>query len=232
MWTLVPLAALAILLVATDAIARSVLEQRVAAEIEKSLPETVKADVDVRIGGLSVLQQLLAGQFESVDLLAPRATVAGAPLSFRVHATGVPTDLGVPIASATGTLSVSQDSLNKLVTVPGVTGDLTLQQGAVGYDGRLDLLGLPVGYTVSAKPEAAGKEVLLHPEKDQHLDGDGRCERHTAAPVADRERAFPGVRGAVPAGWRSGARHHGDAGPCDGGAERLALRDGRGVPSQ
>ncbi|AGW42032.1 hypothetical protein O159_20390 [Leifsonia xyli subsp. cynodontis DSM 46306] len=171
--TLVPLGVLAVLLVAADAIVRSVVEQRVAAEIEKSLPETVKADVDARIGGLSVLQQLLAGRFESVDLLAPRATVGGAPLNVRVHATGVPTELSKPIGSATGTLSISQDSLNKLVTVPGATGDLTLQQGAVGYDGRLDLLGLPVAYTVSANPEAAGKKVLLRPVKASISTGTG-----------------------------------------------------------
>jgi hypothetical protein len=173
LWIVIPLAALIILLVVADAVTRSIAEQRVAADIEKSLPDTVKADVEVHIGGASVFEQFLAGRFESVDLIAPHATVNGAPLSAKIHATDVPADFSQPIGAATGTLSISQDSLNKLVTIPGATGDITLQQGAIGYDGRIDLLGLPVDYTVSATPEAAGKEVLLHPGKASISTGTG-----------------------------------------------------------
>lgn len=172
LWTLIPLAVIALVVVA-DVVTRAIVERSVAAEIEKNLPDSVKGDVSAHIGGVSVLQQFLAGEFDSVDLDAPHATVNGAPLSASIHATGVPTDFAKPVGSATGTLTISQDSLNKLVTIPGATGDITLQEGTIGYNGQLDLLGLPVDYTVSAKPEAAGTTVLLTPEKASLSTGTG-----------------------------------------------------------
>ncbi|WP_426623496.1 DUF2993 domain-containing protein [Leifsonia sp. McL0607] len=162
-----------VLLVVADVITRAVTEQRVAAEIEKNLPSSVQADVQAHIGGFSVLAQFLEGSFESVELDAPHATVNGAPLSASIHATGVPVDFTKPIQSATGTLSISQESLNKLVTIPGAKGDITLDDGVIGYDGTIDLLGLPVDYTVTATPEAAGDTVLLTPGKATVSAGSG-----------------------------------------------------------
>ena len=168
----IPVLAVVLLLVVADTVTRSIVEQRVAGEIEKSLPNTVKADVTVHLGGFSVLQQLAAGRFESVELDAPTAKVNGAVLSATVHATG-PVDFAKPIHSATGTLDISEDSLNRLVSVPGATGGLTLGDGVIGYDGRIDLLGLPVDYRVSAKPKAAGTTVLLQPDKANISTGTG-----------------------------------------------------------
>ena len=173
LWTLIPLVVVVALLVIADVIVRSVAEQRVASEIEKNLPDTVKADVSVHIGGVSVIQQYLSGSFESVELDAPHATVNGAPLSATIRATGVPADFSKPVQHATGTLTVSQDSLNRLITIPGSTGDITLGDGTIGYEGKIDLLGLPVGYTVNATPKAAGTQVLLQPGKASLTTGGG-----------------------------------------------------------
>lgn len=173
LWVLIPLAVLVLVVVVADSVARAVAEQRVATEIEKNLPDTVKGDVHVHIGGFSVLLQFLEGSFEDVDLTAPHATVNGAPLSAAIHATGVPADFSTPIRSATGTLTISQDSLNKLVTIPGAKGDITLGDGVLGYDGRIDLLGLPVDYTVSATAKANGNTVLLTPGKASVSAGSG-----------------------------------------------------------
>ncbi len=85
----------------------------------------------------------------------------------------MPADFSKPIQSATGTLSISQDSLNKLVTIPGAKGDITLGDGVLGYDGSIDLLGLPVDYTVSATAKANGSTVLLTPGKASVSAGSG-----------------------------------------------------------
>ena len=173
LWILLPLLVLVALLVVADVVVRTIAEQRVASEIEKNLPDTVKADVSVHIGGVSVIQQYLSGSFESVELDAPHATVNGAPLSATIRATGVPADFSKPVQHATGTLTVSQDSLNRLITIPGSTGDITLGDGTIGYEGKIDLLGLPVGYTVNATPRAAGAQVLLQPGKASLTTGGG-----------------------------------------------------------
>lgn len=173
LWTLIPLAILIVLLVVADVAARAYAEQRVSSEIEKNLPAEVKGDVQVHIGGVSVLQQYLAGSFQRVELDAPTLTVKGAPLSASIVATGVPADFSKPIAAATGTLSISQSSLNTLVTIPGATGDITLGDGVIGYQGSIDLLGLPVGYSVTATPTAHGDTVQLQPDKASLDTGSG-----------------------------------------------------------
>jgi hypothetical protein len=173
LWTVGSIVVVLVLLVVADAVTRAVAEQRVAAEIEKNLPSSVQADVQVHIGGFSVLAQFIEGSFESVELDAPHATVNGAPLSASIHATGVPADFSKPVQSATGTLSISQNSLNTLVTIPGAKGDITLGDGVIGYDGTIDLLGLPVDYTVSATAKAAGDTVLLTPGKATVSAGSG-----------------------------------------------------------
>ncbi|WP_158863160.1 LmeA family phospholipid-binding protein [Leifsonia sp. AG29] len=173
LWVVIPVAVLVVLFVVADAAVRAYAEKQVSAEIEKNLPQDVSGPVSTHIGGVSVIQQYLAGSFDRVELDAPHLTVKGAPLSASVVATGVPADFSKPIAKARGTLEVSQDSLNKLVQIPGATGDITLGAGTVGYDGKIDLLGLPVGYTVTAKARAAGEQVLLEPQKASLKTGTG-----------------------------------------------------------
>lgn len=169
----VPVVAIVVLLVVADSVIRAYAEQRVSAEIEKNLPADVSGQVSTHIGGFSVLQQYLSGSFDRVELDAPHLVVQGAPLNATIVATGVPTDFSKPIANATGTLSIGQTALNTLVKIPGATGDITLGSGTIGYDGRIDLLGLPVGYTVTATPKAAGKQVLLQPDKASLKTGAG-----------------------------------------------------------
>ncbi|SEH72881.1 MULTISPECIES: DUF2993 domain-containing protein [unclassified Leifsonia] len=169
----IPVVAVVVLLVVADSVARAYAEQRVSAEIEKNLPAGVSGQVSTHIGGFSVLQQYLSGSFERVELDAPHLIVQGAPLNATIVATGVPTDFSKPIADATGTLSIGPAALNTLVKIPGATGDITLGPGTIGYDGRIDLLGLPVGYTVTATPKADGKQVLLQPDKASLKTGAG-----------------------------------------------------------
>ena len=176
LWIGIPLVVIVVLLVVADFAARAYAEKRVSDEIEKSLPADIRGQIVTHIGGFSVLQQYVAGSFEHVELTAPNLVVQGAPLSAKLVATGVPTDFSKPIADATGTLSISEDSLNKLVQIPGATGDISLGEGTIGYDGTIKLLGLPVGYTVTATPKAAGKEVLLTADKASLKTGAGNVD--------------------------------------------------------
>ena len=106
-------------------------------------------------------------------------------------ATGVPADFSKPIADATGTLSISQDSLNKLVQIPGATGDITLGDGTIGYDGSINLLGLPVDYTVTATPKAAGKQVLLTADKASLKTGAGNVNLNRLLQSLTSQGPFP-----------------------------------------
>ena len=176
LWILIPILLIVALVVVADGVLRSYAENRVASEIQKNLPSDVQGKVSVHIGGFSVIQQYLSGSFDHVTLDAPKLVVNGSPVDASVVATGVPIDSSKPVASVAGTLAVSQASLDKLIQIPGATGDITLGAGVLGYNGRIDLLGLPVGYTVKAKPQAAGSTVLLQPVTASLTTGAGNVD--------------------------------------------------------
>ncbi|MBT2498314.1 DUF2993 domain-containing protein [Agromyces sp. ISL-38] len=155
--------AIGALLVVADVVTRNIAEQLTREQIEAGLPAGVEGDVDVSIGGFSMLAQLLSGTIDHVELSAPKLVVEGAPLDIDVVAEGVPIDLASPVANVDATIEIGQDAVNRLVTVPGIDGGLTFGQGTIGYEGTTDLLGVAVDYSVAAKPTAAGASVLLEP---------------------------------------------------------------------
>jgi hypothetical protein len=157
------LAVLAGLVVVADLVIRNVAEQRVAEQLEQNLPAGVEGDVDVRLGGFSVIAQYLAGSMDHVELSAPELLVNGVPISVQVDARDVPPALDGPVGRATATIQADEAAVNTLIEVPGVQGDVVLDADAVAYSDTVRLLGLPVEYTVTARPTAAGDTVLLEP---------------------------------------------------------------------
>jgi len=155
---------LAALAVVADVVVRNIAEQRFAEQIRANLPEGVDGEVDVTIGGLSVIAQYLSGSMDRVELSAPELDVNGAPVAVDVVGEDVPVDLASPVARVSGTITADEASLNRLVAVAGVEGGFTLGDGVVGYAGTLDVLGLAIDYSVTARPTAAGDSVLLQPE--------------------------------------------------------------------
>lgn len=171
---------LAALVVVADVVARGIAEQRVADEVRQNLPAGVEGDVDVTIGGVSVIAQYLSGTMEQVSLSAPELVVEGAPLDVDVELHGVPVDLGSPVARLEATVSAEQEAVNQLVQVPGATGSITLGDDTVGYEGAIEFFGQSIAYQVTATPTAAGDEVLLQPvgvEVGGSLDLSGIVER-------------------------------------------------------
>lgn len=157
-------AVLAALAVVADVVARGIAERRFGEQIRMNLPEGVDGEVDVSIGGFSVIAQYLTGTMEHVELSAPELEVNGTPVAVDVVGEGVPVDLASPVASITGTITADEDALNRLVSVPGVNGAFTLGDGTVGYAGTIEVLGFSLDYSATARPTAAGDTVQLVPE--------------------------------------------------------------------
>jgi len=168
--------AVAALLVVADVVVRNLAQERVAEEIRSNLPEGVEGDVDVTIGGFSVVAQYLSGTMDRVELSAPELTVNDVPLGVHVVAEGVPVDLASPVAHLTAVIDADQDAVDRLITVPGVDGGFTLGDGLVGYDDTIDVFGIPIGYSVTARPTAAGDTVLLQPEGVEVTSGGGAVD--------------------------------------------------------
>lgn len=153
----------AALCVVAELVVRNIAEQRVAEEIERGLPEGVDGDVDVSFAGASVIAQYLGGTMQEITISAPEVIVLGSPIAVDVVATDVPVEQGSEIGRVDASITASEESVNALVELQEIPGGLTLGEGAVGYDGVIELLGLPIEYSVTAEPEAAGDTVLLRP---------------------------------------------------------------------
>jgi hypothetical protein len=160
---IVVVVALGGLLVVADVVVRNIAEQRVGDQLEQNLPDGVEGDVDVTIGGFSVIAQYLSGSMDRVELSAPELTVAGVPISVEVEARDVPPGLDGPVGHVVATIDADEASVNHLVRIPGVRGELAFGDGTVGYSDTIEVFGFPIDYTAIARPVAAGDEVLLEP---------------------------------------------------------------------
>lgn len=144
---------------------RTLAEDRVKAEITANLPEGATGDVDVTIGGASVIAQYLAGSFDRVELDAPTFALDGVPAAVHVVASGVPVDRTKPVRDVTGTVDLGQESLNTLLAAGGETGDaeLTLGTGEVSYSGTFPVFGFEIGYEATATPSTSADSLLFTP---------------------------------------------------------------------
>jgi hypothetical protein len=175
--------ALGALLVVADIVVRGIAQERFSEQIRSNLPEGVDGEVDVTIGGFSVIAQYLAGTMDRVELSAPELAVNGAPISVEVVGEGVPVDLASPVSSMSAVIEADQAAVNRLIAIPDVEGDVTFGEGVVGYADTIEVFGLRLDYSVTARPTAAGDIVLLQPESVQVDAGGGGID---VSGLADR----------------------------------------------
>lgn len=148
-----------------DAGLRSYAEERVQTEISSNLPEGATGDVDVSIGGVSVIAQYLSGSFDRVELDAPDFAIGGVPAAVHIVAGGVPVDRTKPVRDVTGTVDLSEESVNALLAAGGTTGDaeLALGKGEVSYSGTFPVFGFDIGYEATATPSTSADSLLFTP---------------------------------------------------------------------
>ena len=167
---LIMVGALVILLVVAyflvDSGLRAFAEDRAETEISDQMPASVTGDVNVTIGGTSVIAQFISGSFDQVELTAPKLTVDGVPASVHVVAHDVSTNTAKAIGSLTATVDFDQDALNQLVQASDsapTDAVLTLGDGTVEYTGSVKLFEFNVGYSATATASAAGDTLSFTP---------------------------------------------------------------------
>ncbi|MCK8608758.1 LmeA family phospholipid-binding protein [Agromyces sp. C10] len=151
------------LLVLVETVGRGIAERAVADSIERDLPEGVEGEVDVQIRGVSALWQVLTGRMDEVVATAPELSVQGVPVDATVTAYGVPLEEGGSVERAIAEATVDEAALDAIAESQGIDGGLALGEGTVAYSDELEVLGLRVGFEITAEPEAAGDRVLLTP---------------------------------------------------------------------
>ena len=183
--TLLALIVLVGVFFAVDAGLRGYAQNRIAGEIDAGLPAGVTGDVDVAIGGTSVIVQYLTGSFERVELTAPALSVNDVPASVSIVATGVPTDTSAPIGHVDGTIDLDQAALNSLLQTALAEADadqaaqgaeLTLGTNEITYTGELSVFGLSIGYQATATPSVTDDSLVLTPTDAQVASGAGSLD--------------------------------------------------------
>ncbi|WP_353815476.1 LmeA family phospholipid-binding protein [Agromyces sp. SYSU T00266] len=160
---LVLLAVIAALLVLVETVGRGIAERNVADSIERSLPAGVDGEVDVEIRGFSALWQAMTGSMDEMVATAPDLVVNGIPVDVTVTAYGVPLAEGGTLERGEVEASIDGDAVDEIAASQGITGGLTLGEGTVAYGDEVAFLGIPIGFSITAEPEAAGDRVLLRP---------------------------------------------------------------------
>jgi hypothetical protein len=151
------------LLVLVETVGRGIAERNIAASIEQGMPEGVEGDVEVRIHGVSALWQVIRGSMDEIVATAPQLDVHGVPVEVTVTANDVPLAEGGTVGRAEVVASVDEAAVDAIAESQGITGGLELGEGTVAYSDEVEFLGIPIGFTVTAEPEAAGDRVLLTP---------------------------------------------------------------------
>ena len=153
-------AMLAIVAVVADVITRAVIEDRAASEIEST---SGIDDVTVDVHGLSILWQLSRGTLDSVTLSSGSASD---PVSFRIDAADVPTDLAGETGAVRGTISADASTVNALQGVRDSGGTVSFGDGSVTYEKtfQIPIVG-DVPVDVSASPTVAdgGRAIAFAP---------------------------------------------------------------------
>ncbi|WP_438855257.1 LmeA family phospholipid-binding protein [Agromyces sp. M3QZ16-3] len=160
---LVLVAVVAALLVLVETVGRAIAERNVADSIEQSLPEGVEGEVEVDIRGFSALWQAMTGRMDEMVATAPDLVVNGVPVDVTVTAYGVPLAEGGTLERGEVEASIDGDAVDEIAASQGITGGLTLGEGTVAYEDETTFLGIPIGFSITAEPEAAGDRVLLRP---------------------------------------------------------------------
>lgn len=143
------------------AYARDYVRERVADVLQ--LPED--ADVEVDLGGGSIILQALAGRVETVDVHVPEAVFGELTGTVRMHAEGVPLDDGAPVDILSIDFAIDADDLAALSQ--GADADAApsfeFVEGAVSLSSDFDLFGATVPLGLSLVPSASDGALVLTP---------------------------------------------------------------------
>lgn len=159
---LIVVAALALLVVAAELIARSVLPGIVRGIVIEQLDLPADQQLDVEARGI-LLPQLLAGRLDELHLSSDRVTLEGVTGAADVTATGIPLG-GGDLASANGTVRIDQTQLTALIAESGLPIEsLTLEEPNAVASGSIGFFGTKIDLSLTLTPGVKDGEITLKP---------------------------------------------------------------------
>lgn len=147
----------------SDHLARQAVQDIVADQVEAKLPEGVRGDATVTLGGGWAVAQIISGRFDEMRIDAPKLSTDSIDFGATAEMRGVPRNTTDPVESIAVTVDTTADQLSALQLLPGAEGDITLGDGTMQYSASQNVFGIELGYRVTVKPEVEDGQVLLTP---------------------------------------------------------------------
>ena len=148
-----------------EAVAKDYARGYVRDRIVEVLNLPADAEVDVDLGGGSIILQALAGRVDQVDVDVPEASFGELSGAVRFHAEGVPLDETAPVDVLRIDFAIGADDLTALGQGAGDEGTPAFEfaDGAVLLTSEFALFGATIPLSLTLEPSAADGDLVLTP---------------------------------------------------------------------
>ncbi len=148
-----------------DGIAKDYARDYVRARVIEVLQLPEDAEVDVDLGGGSIILQALAGRIQTVDVTVPELSFGELIGAAELHAEGVPLDELEPVDVLRVDFSVDEGDLASIAgSLSGLTLEsIELEDPDIVVASAFSLFGLPIPVGMSLTPSAAEGQLVFTP---------------------------------------------------------------------
>jgi hypothetical protein len=168
-WPFVLIAVVLVVLIVgffiADAAAKSYAQDQIKQKVVAALGIDPKTDVQVKLGGGSVLLQALSGKLSTVDVTIPRLAFGDLVGAATMHATQVPITGTAPLQKLGITYRVSEKNVGVLASdLSGMKLDtVTLEQPEIVANASFSVLGFGIPVGLGLTPSASKGELVFTP---------------------------------------------------------------------
>jgi hypothetical protein len=182
--TVVVLAALAAGFFVADAAAKNYAQDQIKQKLVAALGVDTTTDVQVTIGGGSVLLQALSGKLTKVDVAIPKLAFGDLVGSATLHATQVPLDENAPLQKLAISYRVSEKNVGVLASdLSGMKLDsITLDKPEIVANSSFSVFGIGIPVGLGLTPSVAKGQLVFTPTTIQVNGADFTAKQLFATP--------------------------------------------------
>lgn len=149
--------------VVAEPLAKDYARDYVRTQLVEVLQLPADAEVDVDLGGGSIILQALAGRVDTVDAEVPEASFGELTGSVRFHAEGVPLDSSVPVEVLRVEFATGAETFAALSEGAESAPTYVFEDGLVSLSTEFELFGIALPIGLSLEPSAADGSLVLTP---------------------------------------------------------------------
>lgn len=148
-----------------EAVAKQYAREYVRERIVEVLQLPADTEVDVDLGGGSIILQALAGRVDTVDVHVPEGTFGSLTGSVRLHAEGVPLESADPVDALAVDFAIGAEQLATITAGddPAAAPDVALVDGEVAFSSEFELFGAAIPWGLTLLPSADAGALVLSP---------------------------------------------------------------------